>query len=68
MLRYASVTFLAMLAPKWHTNHALHAIILFVKLPQTQKLVDDGLLFSKASKLRNIARFIEHGREVEICA
>lgn len=35
---------LAMLAPQWLTDHAVHAEVLFIKFKGIYQLRDDGLL------------------------
>ena len=39
----------AMLTPKRHPYHAMHAEVLLIKLPLGEQLIDDCLLLSKSS-------------------
>lgn len=68
MLGYATIASFAMLASQWHSNHARDAEILFIKLPQTQELVNNCLLRTESSKFGNVARFINHRAEIEVSA
>lgn len=68
MFRYTAFTSPAMLATKWHPNHAIHAEILFIEFPQLEKLIHDRFLLSTTSTFRHIARVFEHADGVEICA
>ena len=68
MLGYTAIAPLTMLAPQWHPHHTKDAKVLVIKLPQTQKLIDDSFLLSKTAKFGHISRFISHTTEVEIPA
>ena len=66
MLRHAAIAPFAVFASQWHANHARDTEVLFIKLPQAQELINNLLLLSETTKLRNKARFVETGAEVEV--
>lgn len=63
----AAITPAAMLAPKRSANHACDAEVGLVKLPQSNQLIDDGLLFSDAAHLGHKAGVFDHAEDVEVC-
>ena len=68
MFRYASLTSPAMLATKWHSNHAVCAKILVIKLPQLEQFVHDYFLLSATANFRHVTGVSKHADGIEICA
>jgi hypothetical protein len=68
MLCYATITLFAMLASQWHANHARHTKILIVEFPETQKLMDNGLLLSQAAEFWDKSRLVNHCTNIEVSA
>ena len=57
----------AMLASQRSPDHARNTKVGLVKLPETNQLVDDGLLFRNAIHLGNKSWIVHHAPDVEPC-
>ena len=68
MLGNTSIAPFAVLTPQWLSDHAGYAEILSIKLPQTNKLIDDSFLRTKTTELRNESRLVNHCAKVKVPA
>ena len=66
VLGHTPGTSLAVLAAERLPDHARHAEVVLVKLPQAQELVDDGLLFGDAVQFGDIARVKYHTGRIKV--
>jgi len=66
MLRYTSLTSLAVLTSKWRSNHAQGTEVLVIKLPKTEEFVDHSLLLAPATRFWNKAGIFDHTQDVEV--
>ena len=62
-----ALTSAAMLASQRSPDHARNTKIGLVELPETNQLVDDGLLFRNAIHLGDKSRIVDHAPDVEPC-
>lgn len=65
MLGHAALALPTVLAPQRGPNHARNTEIGLVKLPQRQKVINDGLLLGNAIHLGHKAWIVSHARGVE---
>jgi hypothetical protein len=65
VFRDAALAPFAVFASQRHPNHAWHAEVLVVKLPEAQEFVDLGFLLGQTSRLWYEAGFVKHCGVVE---
>lgn len=66
MLRDAAATTATVLAAERLSRHARHTEVLLVKLPEFKELFDHLALLVPAADLRDVARVLNHGVDIEI--